>query len=278
MNRRLLIALSPPLWPQALSPQAPPAPQGGDSGRPKSPCSPAAASGASKPTSSTCPAWSRRSPATPAGRLANPTYDQVVRGGTGHLEAVQVTYDPGPDHPTASWSTASGPPSTRPTPAGSSATGGVLRARRCSPRPPRSRRRGLAPRRGRTAEAPAAFSRRCAPPARFWPAEAYHQDFARKNPVRYPRVPPGLRPRRPAAGGLGRIICPRATVLAPRARLGGRFPRRRAIHPWGGCGILASAWPYPQDDPQKRAVAATPRLSKRSMHVACLHKTVSWHA
>lgn len=28
------------------------------------------------------------------GRTANPTYDRVVRGGTGHLEAVQVTFDP----------------------------------------------------------------------------------------------------------------------------------------------------------------------------------------
>ena len=28
------------------------------------------------------------------GKIANPTYKQVVKGGTGHLEAVQITYDP----------------------------------------------------------------------------------------------------------------------------------------------------------------------------------------
>lgn len=118
------------------------------------------------------------------GRLANPTYDQVVRGGTGHLEAVRVTFDParityrqlvdrfwrtidptdpdgqfcdqGPSYATAVFATAAQRPIAE---ASRAAAAAVIGERR--------------------------FVTPVRPAARFWPAEAYHQDFARLNPVRY---------------------------------------------------------------------------------------------
>ena len=118
------------------------------------------------------------------GAVRNPTYEQVTQGRTGHLEAVRVTYDPrrisyrqlvdrfwptidptddtgqfcdkGPSYRTAVFVT----PGQRAAAEASRAAA----ARRLK------RGRMLTP------------VRAAAP---FWPAEAYHQDFYKKNPLRY---------------------------------------------------------------------------------------------
>jgi methionine-S-sulfoxide reductase len=118
------------------------------------------------------------------GRLANPTYEAVVAGGTGHVEAVEVTYDParisyralasrflrtidptdaggqfcdrGPNYHSAIFALDAG--QARDARAAVADANRVLRGRVVIP--------------VRAA-------------ARFWPAEAYHQDYARRNPTHY---------------------------------------------------------------------------------------------
>lgn len=118
------------------------------------------------------------------GRAANPTYEQVVAGGTGHLEAVQVTFDPGRityrQLVDRFWRTID------PTDArgqfcdrGSSYGTAVFATAAQRPAAEASRRAAVA------VIGADRFVTPVRDVARFWPAEAYHQDFARRNPARY---------------------------------------------------------------------------------------------
>lgn len=118
------------------------------------------------------------------GRVANPSYDQVVRGGTGHLEAVQVTFDPARityrQLIDRFWRTidptdAQGQFCDR----GASYGTAVFATAAQRPAAEASRAAAAAVLAGRTFVTPVRDA------VRFWPAEAYHQDFAARNPVRY---------------------------------------------------------------------------------------------
>ena len=118
------------------------------------------------------------------GLTANPTYDQVVRGGSGHLEAVQVTFDPARisyrQLVDRFWTTidptdAEGQFCDR----GASYGTAVFATPAQRPAAEASRRTAAARLAGRPFVTPIREG------ARFWPAEAYHQDFARRNPERY---------------------------------------------------------------------------------------------
>lgn len=118
------------------------------------------------------------------GSTARPTYEQVVRGGTGHLEAVQVTFDPArisyrqlvdrfwltidPTDPDGQFCDRGPPYATA-----------VFAAPAQKPAAEASRRAAAA------RIGAARFVTPVRDAARFWPAGASHQDFARRNPVRY---------------------------------------------------------------------------------------------
>ena len=118
------------------------------------------------------------------GRTANPTYEQVVRGNTGHLESVQVTFDPArisyrqlvdrfwrtidPTDPDGQFCDQGAPYATA-----------VFATDAQKPAAEASRRAAA------QIIGPARFQTPVRDAARFWPAEDYHQNFARTNPARY---------------------------------------------------------------------------------------------
>ena len=118
------------------------------------------------------------------GTVANPTYKQVTAGGTGHIEAVRVVYDPSKiSYPQL---VARFLPTIDVTDGG-----GQFCDRGESYRPAifvaNSAERSIAERTLANAarEVGQDVAVEVLPKARFWPAEDYHQDYYKKNPVRY---------------------------------------------------------------------------------------------
>ena len=118
------------------------------------------------------------------GTVANPTYRQVVAGGTGHYEAVEITYDPGEvsyeELLHTLWRTVD------PTDAGGQFCDRGESYRTAVFVADESERAAAE---ASKAEAEKALGQEIVTPildrAEFWPAEDYHQDYYRTNPMRY---------------------------------------------------------------------------------------------
>ncbi len=118
------------------------------------------------------------------GRVANPNYKQVSAGGTGHIEAVRVVYDP------KRISYAELVRRFLPT-IDVTDGGGQFCDRGESYRPalfvstPQQRQIAQTALKSAGQRLNKRIAVAVLPAARFWPAEGYHQDYYKKNPVRY---------------------------------------------------------------------------------------------
>jgi peptide-methionine (S)-S-oxide reductase len=118
------------------------------------------------------------------GRLPNPTYEQVSAGGTGHIEAVRVTYDP--TKVSYAELAARFVRTVDPLDAGGSFCDRGYHYRSAFFVANAAQRRVAEAVMARTRQAlgkPVAIL--VLPASAFTPAEAYHQDYYKKNPVRY---------------------------------------------------------------------------------------------
>ena len=118
------------------------------------------------------------------GKLKNPTYKQVSAGGTGHIEAVRVTYDPSK----VSYSTLAARfiRTVDPLDSGGSFCdrGYHYRAAFFVATPAQRKiAETITKRTQGTLKKPVATL--ILPAATFYPAEAYHQNYYKKNPIRY---------------------------------------------------------------------------------------------
>lgn len=120
-----------------------------------------------------------------AGRIANPTYRQVSAGGTGHTEAVRVYYDPAKvsyaqlvDY---FWRHIDPTVKDRQfCDIGDQYRSGIYWQNEAERRTAESSRDALL----KSGRFPA-IQTEIAPASPFYPAEEYHQDYYKKNPIRY---------------------------------------------------------------------------------------------
>ena len=119
------------------------------------------------------------------GRVANPSYEQVVRGGTGHMEAVQVTFDPREvSNRTLDdryWRTIDPTVKNRQfCDVGSQYRSGIYWQTEDERKIAEASRDALLAS-GKFKE----IHTEIAAASAFFPAEEYHQDYYKKNPIRY---------------------------------------------------------------------------------------------
>jgi peptide-methionine (S)-S-oxide reductase len=118
------------------------------------------------------------------GRIANPTYEQVSAGNTGHIEAVRVAYDPR----RVSYATLVERffRTIDPGDAGGSfCDRGYQYRSAIFVRTPEERQIAEAAKARVARQLGRPVATLILPAARFYPAEDYHQDYYRRNPVRY---------------------------------------------------------------------------------------------
>jgi peptide-methionine (S)-S-oxide reductase len=118
------------------------------------------------------------------GKLASPTYEQVSAGGTGHIEAVRVVYDPAK----VSYATLVSRffPTVDPLDAaGQFCDRGYQYRSAIFVADPEQRRIAEAAKARAAARLKKPVATLILPAARFYPAEGYHQDYYKKNPIRY---------------------------------------------------------------------------------------------
>lgn len=118
------------------------------------------------------------------GKLLNPTYEQVSAGGTGHIEAVRVTYDPARvnyETLAARFIRTVDPHDS----GGSFCDRGYGYRSAFFVATPAQRRIAEAIKKRTQASLKRPIATLILPAATFYPAETYHQNYYKKNPIRY---------------------------------------------------------------------------------------------